>query len=229
MKLLAIGVLILVLTPVPFVYAQNTSNPPWFFQGAYLNYTNVLIQNSSVHKIVNVSYKIIEVSGSRFTYMVIPGELTSSNYTVEASLDHLNGFPALNSTQISMLNRGNASFMKIIRLPFTEVNITVKTGVMAYTSEGVVSSDLVVTRVTSKLDRSLYEITYTNYSTYSGVLLNMKIKFGNETKYVSNLVSTNVPLGILTWPQIIAEFFGVILIVIIVVYMLRRYRKARIR
>jgi len=57
----------------------------------------------------------------------------------------------------------------------------------------------------------------------------MKIIFGNQTKYVSNLVSTNVPLGILTWPQIIAEIVGFVLIIFIVIYFLRRYRRLRVR
>ncbi|MEM4589369.1 MAG: hypothetical protein QXL73_05185, partial [Thermoplasmata archaeon] len=65
----------------------------------------------------------------------------------------------------------------------------------------------------------------TNYSTYSGVLLNQKIKKENTTNYVRNLISTNIPLGILTWPQIIAEAFGFILIVIIAIYFIRRYRR----
>jgi len=50
-----------------------------------------------------------------------------------------------------MLNKGNASFLSIIKLPFTYVNVTVKTNIMAYTSEGVVFSDLVIVRITLSL------------------------------------------------------------------------------
>lgn len=230
MKFLILGVaLFLLVSPAPVVFAQSGNAPPWFFQGAYLNYTNVFMQNSSIEKIVNVSYRILSIRGDTFTYEVIPGQLSESNYTVEASLDHLNGFPALNSTQISLLNSGNTSFLKIIKLPFTQVNVSVKTNVISYTSQGIVSSDFVVVRITSKFSREIKEEMYTNYSTYSGIILNMKINFGNTTAYVSNLVSTNVPLGTLTWPQIVAEAFGFILIAVIAIYLIRRYRKTGVR
>ncbi|MFP3318634.1 MAG: hypothetical protein RXP98_05575 [Thermoplasmata archaeon] len=230
MRLLVLALVLLLLVPsFPMSSSQSNNTPVWFFQGAYLNYTNVIIQNSSKESFVNVSYKILSINGIYFTYQVTPGELKKSNYTVDASLNDLNGFPAINSTELSMLNKGNASFLRIIKLPFTYVNVTVKTNIMAYTSEGVISSDLVIVRITSSLVKNIYEVTYTNYSTYSGVLLNMKIIFGNQTKYVSNLVSTNVPLGILTWPQIIAEIVGFVLIIIIVIYFLRRYRRLRVR
>ncbi len=226
MKLFVLGLIILIsITPSISLVGAQENTPPWFFQNAYLNYTNVIIHNSSQQKIVNVTYKIISINGINFTYQVKPGGLSNTNFTVNADLHNVNGFPALNYTDLQLLNKGNASFINIIHIPWTFTNITVKPGIMSYTGEGIVSSDMVVVKISSTIIKNITETTYMNYSTYSGVLLNMKIKYGNETKYVSNLVSTNVPLGILTWPQVIAEATAFIIIVILIVYFIRRYRK----
>ena len=225
MKIIVITVIVaILLLPTYSINATQENLPPWFFKNAYLNYTDVYFENSSSQRIVNISYKIISINGINFSYQVIPGNLRETNYTVNADLNHVNGFPALNFTDLQMLNKGNASFLNFIHLPWSHIYITVKTGIMAYTGEGIISSDMVIVKINSTILNKVITI-YTNYSTYSGVLLNQKIKEENTTNYVRNLISTNIPLGILTWPQIIAEAFGFILIVIIAIYFIRRYRR----
>lgn len=228
MKCFALVASIIMITSIPVVSVAENTYPPWFFTDASLNYTGYYYMNSTLNMIFNFSYKITYTINGHFNYtyyMKYGKNVTTMNSNGTAA--DPNGFPALNTTDLNMLNMGNASFMMPkISIPGI-YHIKVLKNITVATFSGNVISDEVIL-VNEAFDGALKKAIYENYSQYSGVLLNKKdLNFINNksTETYFMITYTNIPLSKVTLTQVFLEFIIAILFVIALLYFFKRYRR----
>ncbi|MGC8673286.1 MAG: hypothetical protein ACP5TO_07315 [Thermoplasmata archaeon] len=228
MKYFTVIAITILISSIPIFSIEESTYPAWYFTGATLNYSayDYYGLNSTPNMIWNFSYKITYTINGYFNYTYYKkidrnSTLVKSNGTVEDP----NGFPALNLSNLELLNRGNASFISKISLPGIN-SIKVIKNVTVATFSGNVLSNEIILHYDSLINGE--RIIYLNYSEYSGVLLNEKILnvfSSNITLNYFMVTYTNIPLYKVTLTQVFLEFIIAIIFVIALIYFFRRYRK----
>jgi|GEM_PF-1897838 len=228
LKYFTVITVVVLISSMPVFSIGESTYPAWYFTGATLNYSayNYHGLNSTPYMIWNFSYKITYTINGYFNYTYYKkidrnSTLVNSNGTVE----NPNGFPALNLTNLEMLNSGNASFISKISLPGINFIKVIKNVTVA-TFSGNVLSDEIILYYKSLINGE--RIIFLNYSEYSGVLLNeriLKVLSSNITVNYFMVTYTNIPLYKTTLTQVFLEFIIAIVFVIALIYFFRRYRK----